>query len=220
MSLEAILLGLLALGIGLAFTFAGFKWFLILLPIWGFFAGFLFGANAVTYLFGDGFLSTVTSWLVGFGFAIAFALLSYLYYWFAIILLGGWLGYSAGLGLMAWLNFGGDILAFIVGIVFAIVVALAFIVLRVPKYVILIGTAFGGAFAAVSGVALILGRVPLTALNLGTVGAYVSDQLSWIWLAAAFVLGIAGFVYQWQSTARAEMVMYESYRNPGMPTSS
>jgi hypothetical protein len=219
-SLEAILLGLLALGIGLAFTFAGFKWFLILLPIWGFFAGFLFGANAVTYLFGDGFLVTVTSWVIGFVFAIAFALLSYLYYWFAIVLLGASLGYSLGLGVMAWLGMTTGILPFIVGIVVAIVVALAFIVLRVPKYVILIGTAFGGAFAAVAGVALILGRVPLAALNAGTVGAYISDELSWIWVAAALVLGAAGFAYQWMATARAEFIAYESYRNPGMPASS
>ena len=52
-TLEGLLLGALAIGIGLAFAFWGFRVFLILLPIWGFFAGFLLGANGVEYLFGD-----------------------------------------------------------------------------------------------------------------------------------------------------------------------
>ena len=37
-TIEGLLVGLLALAIGLAFAFYGFKLFLILLPIWGFFA--------------------------------------------------------------------------------------------------------------------------------------------------------------------------------------
>ena len=52
MSLDALLVGLLALVVGLAFAFYGFRLFLILLPIWGFFIGFLFGAGLVTGLFG------------------------------------------------------------------------------------------------------------------------------------------------------------------------
>jgi len=215
-SLEAIVLGLLALGIGLAFAFYGFRLFIILLPIWGFFAGFLFGAGAMTALFGEGFLVTVTSWVVGFIFALLFAALAYLYYWFAVVFLGASIGYSLGIGFMTWLNIGDGVLAFIVALVVAAVVALLFIMLRVPKYLILIATSYGGAFAAVSGLALILGRVPLEALQSGTVGAYVNDSLSWIWVAGALVLGTVAFFYQWQSVERTEMVVYESYRNPGM----
>jgi hypothetical protein len=216
MSLEAIALGLLALAAGLAFTFGGFRFFLILLPIWGFFAGFLFGANAITLLFGDGFLATTTSWIVGFVVALLFAALSYLYYWFAVIWLGASAGYAAGIGVMTWLGIGDGFLAFIVGLVVAAAFALAFIVLRVPKYLVLIATAFGGAFAAVTGVALILGRVPLADLAGGTVASFVRDDLSWIWMLAAVVLGAAGFLYQWMATARIEMANYEDYRNPGM----
>jgi len=215
MTLEAIAIGLLALVAGVAFAFAGFRFFLILLPIWGFFAGFIFGANAITYLFGQGFLATTTSWVVGFVVALLFAALSYLYYWFAIVWLGASAGYALGIGAMAWLNIGG-ILAFIVGLAVAAALALAFIVLRVPKYLVLLATAFGGAFAAVTGVALILGRVPLADLAGGTVGAYVRDELSWLWMIAAVVLGAAGFIYQWQTTARLEMAAYEDFRNPGM----
>jgi hypothetical protein len=218
MSLDALLVGLLALVVGLAFAFYGFRFFLILLPIWGFFIGFLFGAGFVTGLFGDGFLSTALSWIVGFGFAVVFALLSYLYYWFAVIFLGGSIGYALGLSLMAWLNINGNLITFIVAIAFAVVFALAFVFLRVPKYLVLVATAFGGAFAAIVGVALILGRVPLAALQAGLAGAYVRDSLSFVWLAAAIVLGVIGYFYQARLMARAEMFMYADYRNPGMAT--
>jgi hypothetical protein len=218
MSLDALLVGLLALVVGLAFAFYGFRLFLILLPIWGFFIGFLFGAGFVTALFGDGFLSTVLSWIVGFGFAVVFALLSYLYYWFAVIFLGGSIGYALGLSLMAWLNITGNLIVFIVAIAFAVVFALAFVFLRVPKYLVLVATSFGGAFAAIVGVALILGRVPLAALQAGLAGAYVRDSLSFVWLAAAIVLGVIGYFYQARLVARAEMFMYADYRNPGMAT--
>jgi len=216
MSLEAIVLGVFAILIGLAFVFAGFRFFLILLPIWGFFAGFVFGADIVTQLFGNGFLATTTSWVVGFVLAVISAVLAYLYYWFAVIFLGGSAGYALGIGLMTWLGFHDGFLVFIVGAVFAVIVALAFIVLRVPKFLILAVTAFGGAFAAVTGVALILGRVPLADMSGGIVGSFFNDSLSWIWVVAALVLGAVGFVAQWQSTARVEAAMVHDYRNPGL----
>ena len=48
--LQAAAIGLLGILIGLAFVFWGFRLFLILLPIWGFFVGFLFGASVVHVL--------------------------------------------------------------------------------------------------------------------------------------------------------------------------
>jgi len=54
-SFEGNVLGLVALAVGAAFTFWGLRFFL-LLPLWGFIFGFILGADAVTYLFGDGFL--------------------------------------------------------------------------------------------------------------------------------------------------------------------
>jgi hypothetical protein len=216
-TLEGIVFGLVAMGIGVAFAFWGLRLFLVLLPIWGFVMGFLFGANVVTALFGEGFLATTTSWVVGFVVALIFAVLSYLYYWFAVVFLGASAGYALGIGIMTWLNAGDGLLAFIVGFVFAVAVALAFIVLRIPKFLVVAFTAFGGAFAAMAGLAVLLGRVPINDLQGGTVGAYVRDELSWIWVGAAILLGIGGFFYQWMASSGAEMVDYDEYRNPGFP---
>ncbi|MBV9322255.1 MAG: hypothetical protein JO352_00545, partial [Chloroflexi bacterium] len=62
--------GMLALLFGMLLLFGGYRFFIFLLPIWGFFFGFGLGAQAVQALFGDAFLSTVTSWVVGFVIAV------------------------------------------------------------------------------------------------------------------------------------------------------
>jgi len=56
------------------------------LPIYGFFFGLSFGAHSVQALFGDGFLSTTTSWVVGFFVGLLFAVLSY-FFWYAVVLI-------------------------------------------------------------------------------------------------------------------------------------
>lgn len=221
MSLEAIVLGLVALVIGAAFTFWGFRFFLLLLPVWGFVFGFIFGNDVVTSLFGSSFpfLGTVTGWVVGFVVGLIFAVLSYLYYWFAIVWIGATAGYALGAGIMAWLTPNHDIISFIVALALAALFAVAFIVLRLPKYLAIAFTAFGGAFAVMTGIALILGRVSEAAIQGGTIGIYVRDDLSWVWVGAAVLLGIAGFFYQWMSTSGTAFVSYDDYRNPGMPVS-
>ncbi len=217
--LEAAAIGLLGLLIGLAFTFWGFRLFLILLPIWGFFFGFLFGAGATTALLGDGFLATTLGWVVGFVVGIVFAVLSYLYYWFAVVFIGASVGYAAGLGLLHWLGNGGDnLMGFLFGLVGAIIVAAIVVVLRVPKYLVILLTALGGAFAAVTGVALILKQVTLAELN-GGIGGTVQavDSLPWLWAVGAVILAGVGIAYQIRLTAMAEEIAYDSFRNPGMP---
>jgi hypothetical protein len=219
MTLEGIILGLIALAIGLAFTFWGLRFFLLLLPVWGFVFGFIVGADIVTYIFHDGFLATTLSWVVGFVVAIIFAALSYLYYWFAVVWIGATAGYALGTGVMAWLTPNADILTFLVGLVVAAVFAVVFIALRVPKYLAIAFTAFGGAFAAMAGLAILLGRVPVSELHYGTVGAYIHDSLSWLWVGAAVLLGIAGFFYQWIGGGTAtNMADYGDYSNPGWPS--
>ncbi len=67
--------GMIALLFGLVLAFAGYRLFLVLLPIWGFFFGFGLGAQSIQALFGDAFLATITSWVVGFVVGAIFAVL-------------------------------------------------------------------------------------------------------------------------------------------------
>jgi hypothetical protein len=221
--LEAAAIGLLGILIGLAFVFWGFRLFLILLPIWGFFAGFLFGAAATTALFGDGFLATTLGWVVGFFLGLLFAVLAYLYYWFAVVFIGASVGYFLGEGLLHWLGNGGDnFLGFLFGLVGAIIVAAIVVVLRVPKYLIFLLTAIGGAYATIIGIALIFKQVTLDELNGGMIGSLSqANDLPWLWGIAGIVLAGVGIAYQMRLADQTEAaITYGSYRNPGMTSGS
>ena len=74
----------------------------------GLFAGFQFGATIFTNIFGQGFLSTVISWVVGLLVAIFAAAIAYLFYAAAVVLLAGFVGYQLGIGIMAGLDFKRD----------------------------------------------------------------------------------------------------------------
>ena len=220
--LQAAAIGLLGLLIGLGFVFYGFGLFLILLPIWAFFFGFLFGAGVVTGLFNDGFLATVTGWVVGFFVGILFAALAYLFYWFAVVFLGASVGYAIGLGLLAMLGNGGDnLMGLIFGLIGALIGAAVVVGLRVPKYLIILLTAVAGSIAAIAGVALIFKQITWDELSHGSNTAFQSVRdLGWLWAAGVVVLAVVGIVYQMRMTALTEAIMQDSYRNPGMKSST
>jgi hypothetical protein len=86
----------------------------------------------------------------------------------------------------------------------------------VPKYLIVVLTAFGGAFTAITGVALIIGRLEVDELQGGAFGAHSTDELGWLFVVAAIVLGVVGLFYQMRSTIEMEELAVDAYQNPGM----
>ena len=209
MTLEGFLLGVIALAVGAAFTFYGFKFFLILLPLWAFVAGFAAGAQAMSVLFGEGFLATVLGWVIGFVTGAVFAIISYLWYWAAVVLLGGLVGYQIGYGLLGLINIEG-IVAVAAGVIVGAVLAVATIVLGVPKALVVILTALGGAATVVAGVLLIIGRVPVEELGRGIVGYFIYDNI--LWLLAFAVLAALGIVYQMRIVGPSEELDKAAWR--------
>ncbi len=137
--------GLIALMFGTVLTFAGYRLFLVLLPIWGFFFGLVFGAQTMQALFGEGFLATITSWVVGFIVAVIFAVLSYMFYMFAVALVAGSLGYTIAVGLLTWIGMSTDWLLWIIGVVAAIALVIVTLIFNLQKWVIIAATAILGA---------------------------------------------------------------------------
>ncbi|MGD9093119.1 MAG: hypothetical protein PVF74_09725, partial [Anaerolineales bacterium] len=90
--LTTFLAVLLTALLGLAVCFFGYRLFLVMLPIWGFFAGLWLGAATVMWLFGEGFLATVTGLVVGFVVGLVLAVLSYLFYIVGVALVATFLG--------------------------------------------------------------------------------------------------------------------------------
>jgi hypothetical protein len=198
MFFQTVFWSLLIILLGLGLCFAGYRFFRILLPIWGFFAGFQFGATIFTNLFGQGFLSTVISWVIGLLVAIAAAALAYLFYEAAVILLAGFVGYELGVGIMTGIGFQPGVIPFLVGLACALAIGVLAVALRFPKLLILFLTAFAGAGGILAGFFLAFGRISLDSLRFGEVGAIVRD--SWLWGVSYLALAAAGFAIQWGTT--------------------
>lgn len=194
MGFELFCMTLIALFVGLAICFGGYRWFLILLPILGFFLGFGLGAQTLQALFGIGFISTVTSWVVGFVVGLIFAVLSYLFYFIGVALVAGAFGYALGVGLMGLIGFDLAFISWLVGIIFGVVIAAVTLLFNIQKWVIIAITSFGGAGVIVGSFLFTFGKIEPEQLGTNAVGAALAD--SPLWMLFFLVLGILGFVAQ------------------------
>lgn len=195
MVLSTILAVCFALIVGAGFCFYGYRIFLVLLPVWGFFAGFWLGAQTIDLILGGGFLATTTGWVVGLVVGLILAVFSYMFYMLGVAVIAGIIGYGFGAGLMGVFGMDG-FLAALVGILFGVLVVGVVLFFNIQEYVITFLTAFAGANAMTLGVLLLIGRVQLDTVR--TAGSAIQpvlqDSLFWSILWAA--LGIAGLVYQ------------------------
>ena len=82
--------------LGGAVAMYGTRLFYLLLPVWGFLVGFVLGAELFAAIFGEGFLATVAGWGVGLVTGIVFAVVAGLWYWAAIVILAGGVGWVRG----------------------------------------------------------------------------------------------------------------------------
>lgn len=184
--------GLIALLFGTVLTFSGYRLFLFLLPIWGFFFGLALGAQSMQALFGTGFLATVTSWVVGFIVAVIFAVLSYMFYFFAVALVAGSLGYSLTVGLLTYFGLNMNFLVWLIGIVAAVVLIAITLIFNLQKWVIIIATSLLGAATVIGTFVLLFNPTSNFMEN------PIQSALSTSWLLALvfLVMAIFGIVVQ------------------------
>jgi hypothetical protein len=198
MVFQDVLIGLLLFVVGAAFCFAGYRFFRILIAIWGFFAGFNLGASGMAALFGQHFLGTVTGWVLGIVVGVVIALLAYFLYYLAIAVLGASVGYAIGSGLMGALGLNNPgFLSVLVGVVLAVLLTILVLALNLPKLLIMVFTAIGGAATIVAGFLLLFGQIHTAALQNGFDAAAI--RASWIWSLIVIVLAVVGFVVQWRT---------------------
>jgi hypothetical protein len=208
MGFETLCATLVALFLGLILCFAGYRLFLTLLPIWGFLFGFALGAQSIQLLFGVGFLETIASWLVGFLVGAVFALLSYLFFAFAVAVIAGSLGYGLGLGFMGLVAVDWNWLVWLVGILAAIATIAVTFALDLQKYAIIVATALGGAVIIVG--ALMFGYVGMTLDEFFESPIRFAVQDSPLWAVVLAVLVALGIVSQVVSTQSYEIEAYDN----------
>jgi len=209
MAFQDFLIGALVLLVGALFCFAGYRFFRILITIWGFFAGFNLGAAAMTALFNNAFLQTTTGIVLGIVIGLVFAALAYFFYYFAVVLLGATAGYDLGSGFIGAIGLNNPgFIAVIVGVALAVVFALVILLFNLPKLLIMVFTAFGGAVAMLAGLLILLGQVKTAYLQYGDAVALV--RASWFWTIVAIVIAVVGFLAQWRTNQEYTMVWSES----------
>lgn len=207
MFVQPLIIGLVTLTIGAVFCFAGYRLFRIIIAVWGFFAGFLIGAQAVTSFLGGSFLSSALGWIVGIALGLILASLAYLLYSAAIAILGASVGYLIGIGLMTALGFDGQsVSTFLVGVFVAILFGVLILLLNLARVLIIINTALGGSSAIVFGALYLFGMVPLDFLKTGLIGAFLKGSPIWglLWL----VIALLGFAVQIGSTQHYRLEEY------------
>ncbi|MBP1692315.1 MAG: hypothetical protein H6Q37_198 [Chloroflexi bacterium] len=205
--LELLCAGLIAMLFGLALCFWGYKFFLFLLPIWGFFFGLWLGAQTIQALFGTGAFSTVTSWVVGFIVGAVFAVLSYLFYMVAVAIIAGSLGYFAAVGILLALGLQMGFLVWLIGIVAAIALAAVTLMFNLQKWVIIIATSLMGAGIIFGGIYVMFN--PWTDLLQNPIRAVLS--YSPFLMICAIVVAIVGIVVQYRNNRNFTLDSYNNW---------
>lgn len=199
--------GMIALLFGLFLCFAGYRFFLVILPIWGFFFGFGLGAQAIQAFTNGNLLGDITSWVVGFIVGVVFAVLSYLFWLFAVAIVCGSLGYVLAAGIWTWLFNGFGFVAWLVAIVVGL--AFAFVAIRfdVQKLFVELATGILGA-GVIFGTFLLMFN-PWAKVVANPVG--LALQTSPLLFIVFVVVAAAGVFFQARANASVNISSYNRW---------
>lgn len=204
---ETLIIGLAALAVGTLLCFAGYRLFRILVAVWGFFIGFLIGAQVVASILHSDFLTTPLTWGAGLVLGLVLAVLAYALYAAAVTILGASVGYLIGAGLVTALGYGDQgIVVTVAGLALAITFGVLIMVFDLVRLLVIANTALGGAGTVVTGILLLVGTIDLNFLRSGVLGAFIRNSPGWIllWLA----LAVVGGTFQMQNTQRYRLEKY------------
>jgi Domain of unknown function (DUF4203) len=195
--------------LGSLVALAGYRLFLILLPIYGFFFGLSFGAHSVQALFGDGFLSTTTSWVVGFFAGLLFAVLSYLFWVFAVALVAGSLGYALVAGFFGLFDVDLNALVWIIGVALGLVFAIGAIALSLQKAIVIVATSLLGAWSVIGTFLFLFTSSTPESIADNGVKIVLDDHPLWFLVFAA--VAAFGMVFQFQVNRGYEIEQYDRW---------
>ncbi len=201
--MKDIIIGLLAVGIGMALVFSGYRIARILIPIWGFFAGFIIGSAGIADALNRGFVSSTMAVIVGLIIGLLFALLAYFFFSISIVLLSASLGYWVGTGLFTMLGLPKGFLSATIGILVGAMLAIVAIAINAPKYYLIVVTGVGGALATATGLLIMLNKESLDSLSYASSTKNVAMPV--LWIVVTVVLAIVGIGYQIQASRNYEL---------------
>ena len=204
-----IVMGVFAIVAGAVMLFAGQFVLRIVLPIWGLFAGFAFGAGIFAGLADESFLGTALGWISGIVFALIFAVLAYFFYAVAVIIAMAAFGFAIGSGLVVALGIDWNWVAVLVGVAVGLVVGVVAAFGSMPMVVLAVASSIAGAVSIVGGLMLMFGALNSADFTKGDFTAAVQD--SWGWYLTLLVLAIIGIVAQVRQQALLHRTINEAW---------
>jgi hypothetical protein len=208
--------GVIALLTGAVFCFRGYLAMRLVIPLWGAFAGFMVGAGLVS---GDaGFLGNALGWFVGFGLAIVFGLIAYLYYEVSVIIGMMGIGFVLGTSLMVALGVSWSWLIVLSGVVVAVALAFVAIAGDLPMVLLTVLTALAGSSVIVAGLMLLFNTFDAEDFSIGMTTEYVADDWWWFVIYGGLVVG--GIVAQFTDVDRRRESLRQAWSTGVRSTSS
>jgi len=202
-----IAVGIIAVLTGAVFCFRGYLAMRLVIPVWGAFAGFLIGAGIVS---GDaGFLGNALGWSIGFGLAIVFGVIAYLYYSVSVIVGMMGIGFVLGTSSMVALGVTRNWVIVLSGVVLAVVLAVVAIAGDLPMVLLTILTALAGASTMVGGLMLLFGTVDVDDFDIGVTTQNVTDN--WWWFVVYGGLVVGGIIAQFTDVDRRRETLREAW---------
>jgi hypothetical protein len=211
--MQDIIVGIISLVVGVMFCFWGYLAMRIIIPIWGGFAGFFFGASLVAGVTQQDFLSSLAGWLVGLAIAVVFFLIAYLYYEVSVILVMTSIGFTLGTTLMVALGVSWSWLVVVVGVVMALALALVAILADLPTGILVVLTSLAGASAIILGIMLIVGRSQTSGFSTRRFNDAIGAQ--WWWWLIYGGLALAGLISQVRVVGRLQDSMRTTWVDSG-----
>lgn len=198
-----LIIGILAIGVGLLLCFFGAYAMRFVIAVWGAFVGFTLGAGLIASFWDDGFLAHASGWLVGLLFAVVFSALAYLYYWVAVLLATAAFGFAVGAALMGALGVSWNWVIILVAVLASIALGVAAIVTDLPHLLLIVLSTLAGASTTVTGLMLLTGAVDAADFTDPDVTTNVPHD--WWWYVIYVALVFSGLVAQsrrrWDDTA-------------------
>jgi hypothetical protein len=212
--MKDIVVGIVAILIGGMFCFRGWLAMRFIIPLWGAFAGFVFGAGLIDAWTGDGFLRTALGWVVGVVFAVIFGVFAYLYYEVSVILAMTFIGFTIGVATLSAIGITWSWVLVIVGLAVGLALGWFAVVSDLPMGFLMVLTALAGATTIVTGAMLLVGTVNLDDFDNGITTKQVLHDHPW-WYALFGVLLVAGIVAQIAFRDKVARSLREAWTDAG-----
>lgn len=211
--MQDVVVGILAIAIGALFVFRGYLAMRVIIPIWGAFAGFVFGASLVTTFTDERFLRNLAGWILGLVFALVFAALAYLYYEVSVIIVMASIGFTLGATAMVALDVTWSWVVILVGVIAAVLLAFVAIAANLPTALLLVLTALAGSSAVVLGIMLLVGKAETAQFETRVLVESIEDE--WWWWAIYAVIAIAGIIVQIRVVESLRASLRETWADAG-----